>query len=142
MLIKQIPNNTPILELNIANTNVEFHFNNYGIWSTIAESVKVDAVFYSEGLGSDVSFGQSIISKYNCKVLGRDSKPGADDFIRKPNLIDFQYVKTNLAEITDLAMFFLPDNPESISHSFQSENICAFILVVVYNWIDLIKLHD
>jgi FkbM family methyltransferase len=144
LLIKQILNKAPMLKNDIANANVEFHGSNYGGWSIFSGSINENSVVYSVGLGTDVSFDQSIIGKYNCKVFGIDPTPGVEDFIMKSNLKGFSYIKAGLAETTGQAKFFLPDNPEFISHSFKSENTSEYILVDVYNLADLMKLngHD
>lgn len=142
LFIKQIFNKAPMLKNDIANANVEFHGSNYGGWSIFADSINEDSVIYSVGLGTDVSFDQSIIEKYNCKVFGIDPTPGVEDFIMKSNLEGFSYIKAGLAETTGQAKFFVPDNPEFISHSFKSENTSEYILVDVYNLADLMKLNS
>jgi len=141
LLIKQILNKAPKLKLDIVNAYVEFHGSKYGGWSIIADSVDEDSIVYSVGLGTDVSFDRSIIEKYSCKVCGIDPTPGVEGFIKKSNLNGFNYIKAGLAEISGQAKFFLPDNPEFISHSFQSENSNEYILVDVYNLIDLMNLN-
>jgi len=60
----------------------EFHGSSYGGWSILEDSLNRESVVYSFGLGEDVSFDQSILVKYNCRLFGFDPTPKAVDWAR------------------------------------------------------------
>jgi len=60
----------------------EFHGSSYGGWSILEDSLTQESVVYSFGLGEDVSFDQSILLKYDCRLFGFDPTAQAIDWAR------------------------------------------------------------
>jgi FkbM family methyltransferase len=82
----------------------------YGGWSFLPEHLGPDAVVYSVGIGSDISFDIGLISQFGCHVHGFDPTPNASAWIKKQALPPkFHYHAVGLAASDGEAAFLKPE---------------------------------
>jgi len=91
-------------------SKMEFHGSSYGGWSILEDSLNRESVVYSFGLGEDISFDQSILVKYNCRLFGFDPTPKAVAWVREymvhPN---FTFHASALSTSDKPLRMFFPD---------------------------------
>lgn len=108
-------------------TKIERHGSSYGGWNIIPDSLDKNSVVYSFGIGQDVSFDQSIIRKYGCKVHGFDPTPRVIDWLKTQNIAqEFVFHPIGLSHEDGTLTFYTPKNEQNISHTaHKSENSVA-----------------
>jgi FkbM family methyltransferase len=101
----------------------ERHGSSYGGWNIIKNSLSSDSIVYSFGIGEDISFDISLIEKYNVEILAFDPTPKVKQWLANQKLPSkFKYYELALADKNGLVDFFLPENPDYISHSIIKTN--------------------
>lgn len=82
----------------------------YGGWTFLPDLIGADAVVYSVGIGSDISFDIGLISRFGCHVHGFDPTPNASAWIKKQALpLKFHYHAVGLAASDGEAAFLKPE---------------------------------
>lgn len=102
----------------------EFHGSIYGGWTIISDSLSRDSIVYSVGIGNDITFDISVISKYGCEIFGYDPTPGIDTFLSNSSVPDnFLFRSIGLSSNNGTLKFFKPKVESHVSHQkFSSGN--------------------
>jgi FkbM family methyltransferase len=96
----------------------EKHGSDYGGWTIVKNSLDINSTVLSFGIGNDITFDESIISKYKCKVHGFDPTPRVLEWIKEQNISEyFIFHPIGIASNDDMVTFYEPTNPDYISHS-------------------------
>ena len=94
--------------------NFEWHGNNYGGFYVCSKFLNKDSIIYSIGIGEDITFDQSVIENFNCKVFGFDPTPKSIDWIKRQNTpIQFNFYDFGISNKNEIVEFYLPKNKES-----------------------------
>jgi FkbM family methyltransferase len=99
----------------------KWYGNEYGGFFVCPTILRNTSVVYSFGIGEDVSFDESIISKHKCSVFGFDPTPKSIDWIesRKTRLPkEFAFFKYGISNKSGPVEFYLPKNTHHVSGSF------------------------
>jgi len=131
----------------------ERHGSDYGGWNLLKDSLSHNSIVYSAGIGTDISFDQSIIQKYNCNVFAFDPTPEVAEWLKNHKLpISFYFEPMGIGAIDETVRFFLPENPQHISHSAKPANanqksielpVCRLLTIMKqkeHSHIDLLKM--
>ncbi|MEQ1828238.1 MAG: FkbM family methyltransferase [Pirellula sp.] len=98
--------------------NVERHGTEYGGWNIVADSLSIESIVYSFGIGEDVSFDLSLIKKYGCPVIGFDPTPRVGqwlkDHVDEPR---FRFFPIGLSNTDGTLTFYEPLDPNFVSHT-------------------------
>lgn len=94
----------------------------YGGWVVPAGRLGPDAVCYCAGCGEDISFDLALIDRFDCDVHGFDPTPKA---IAHVQAVAGDNPKYHLHEIglwdsRDTLRFYVPRNPDHVSHSLTN----------------------
>ena len=90
----------------------------YGAWSICPRGLGADAVTYSAGIGTDISFDLALIERYGVTVHAFDPTPASIAWLETQELpARFSWRQVGLAAYDGQAAFFPPENPEWISHT-------------------------
>jgi FkbM family methyltransferase len=104
-------------------TDNEYHGNEgYGGWSIPVGVLRDDSTVVDVGLGEDISFSESLIARYGCRVHGFDPTPRAIDYLQKRNPANFHLHTIGVAGSNRTATFFLPNNPSHVSGSITKSD--------------------
>jgi FkbM family methyltransferase len=116
IIFKQVTRVEPVIrqELDLA---LEFHGNAYCGWSIPANSLGKDAVVVDIGLGDDISFSESLISRYGCAIHGFDATPKSVRYLKDLRLNGFFLHEFCVGATRTRARFYLPNNEAHISGS-------------------------
>jgi FkbM family methyltransferase len=77
-----------------------------------------DPVIYSLGIGFDMSFDLALIEQYGCTVHAFDPTPRVQEWLEGQSLSpQFRFQPLGIADFDGEADFFLPSQPDFISHS-------------------------
>ena len=102
---------------------VERHGNEYGGWNILQKSLSPEAIVYSIGIGTDISFDQSVMNQYHCKIFAFDPTPQVIQWLQQqPEMPLFHFESIGLGAEDKMVQFFMPENPEHISHSAKPGN--------------------
>jgi len=94
----------------------------YGGWNVVTEGIRPDSVVYSFGVGQDASFDVELIERFGVTVHAFDPTPGSIEWVEKNRLPSaFILHKYGLAATDGDVTFYLPENPNHISHSMLEE---------------------
>lgn len=119
LLVLQLLGKEPNLIVGL-NYALEFHGTVYGGWNILKDSLSQESVVVDLGLGEDISFSESLIDTYGCRVYGFDPTPRSIAYVnQRKNKLFFLYEYGVAAESGE-AIFYLPNNAEHISGSLQS----------------------
>jgi FkbM family methyltransferase len=103
----------------------------YGGWVVANDCLDNNSIIYSFGVGTDITFDLSIIEMYNVNVFAFDPTPGCKNYLDSlalPN--NFFFSPYGLSNENNLKKFYLPENPNFISHSkTPTHEQCKFIEV-------------
>jgi FkbM family methyltransferase len=97
--------------------SLEYHGDEYCGWSIPANSLRADSVVVDVGLGENVSFSLSLISRYGCKVHGFDPTPRAIEYVERLAPRNFELHEYGLGTESREGTFYLPNNDEHVSGS-------------------------
>ncbi len=92
---------------------------NYGEWVVPTSVISDNSICYCVGCGEDITFDLGLIDIFGCHVYGFDPTPRAIAHVKK---VASQNSKYHFSEIglwdkEDTLKFFVPKNPEHVSHS-------------------------
>jgi FkbM family methyltransferase len=100
------------------NCPVELHGSNYAGWYICPSDWNQESVFYSFGIGEDISFDLSIIQTFGVTVHAFDPTPRSIQWVRAQTLpASFKFWDFGIAGFDGLAQFNPPENPEHVSHT-------------------------
>ncbi|MBA2346752.1 MAG: FkbM family methyltransferase [Solirubrobacterales bacterium] len=91
----------------------------YGGWVIPSSLFRSDSVCYCVGCGEDISFDLGLIDAFGCDVYGFDPTPRAIAYVKKvagPNP-KYHFHDIGLWDKEDTLKFFVPKNPNHVSHS-------------------------
>jgi FkbM family methyltransferase len=89
-------------------------------WWIPKNMVNPNFIFYSAGVGTDVSFDISLIKKYGLNVYAFDPTPKAIDFVQKNILSKFSkfiFIPIGLWNSNTRQKFYVPKSSTHVSHS-------------------------
>jgi FkbM family methyltransferase len=100
------------------NTTYERLGSIYGGWNVALEGLDGSSIVYSFGIGEDASFDLELIGKLGVTVHAFDPTPKSVEWVRKqdfpPQFVLHEY---GLADFDGTAQFFIPKNPNHVSHT-------------------------
>jgi FkbM family methyltransferase len=99
---------------------LEFHGNDYCGWGLPVGFVNAKSVIADVGVGEDISFSTSLISRFGCTVHGFDPTPRAKAHVQSVNEPKFKLHEFGLSDRTHNAEFHLPSNEAHVSGSLIS----------------------
>ncbi len=91
----------------------------YGGWVVPTSLLNVDSICYCVGCGEDISFDIGLIDYFKCDVYGFDPTPRAIKYVesvagQNPK---YHFFEVGLWDKEDTLKFFVPENPDHVSHS-------------------------
>src|SRR5262245_39936745 len=81
------------------------------------DSLNARSVVYSCGVGDNISFDESLIARYGCKVYGIDPTPKAAAHVAARRPANFELLTCGVAGTTRVGTFFLPKSRDGVSGS-------------------------
>jgi FkbM family methyltransferase len=96
---------------------LEFHGNDYCGWAIPKDFLSKASLIVDVGVGEDISFTQSAITRYGCSAVGFDPTPRAVKYIDALQPENFVLHKLGLAGESGKATFNLPTNSQFVSGS-------------------------
>lgn len=91
----------------------------YGGWVIPASLFSAKSVCYCVGCGEDITFDLALIERFGCQVYGFDPTPRAIQHVNKvagKNPL-YRFSDIGLWDRADTLKFFVPSNPQHVSHS-------------------------
>ncbi len=116
VFLRQIAGTEPLI-LRKRRLAMEFHGSAYGGWPIVSNSLSRDSVIVDIGLGEDISFSESLMQKYDCRVYGFDPTPKSIEYVRKRLVPNFSLFEVGVAATGGEATFYLPNNADHVSGS-------------------------
>jgi FkbM family methyltransferase len=109
------------------------HFgSDYGGWRIPKNNFSADGIVYSAGIGTDISFDLGLISHYGIEVHAFDPTPKSIEWLETQKLPSkFRYYPWGLADYNGEAQFYVPKNPDHVSHSMIGSQVTAEEAVTV-----------
>jgi len=98
----------------------------YGGWCVASDYLRNDAIVYSFGIGTDISFDLEIIAKYGVSVFAFDPTPKSIEWVKAqapPH--QFRLQEYGLADHDGTVAFYPPNNPAHISHTILNRSATA-----------------
>lgn len=90
----------------------------YGGWPVLKESLTIDSVVYSFGVGTDISFDVGIIQMFGCEVFAFDPTPRCISWVENQDLpIGFRFYEVGLSDRVGTLSFSAPANDEFVSYT-------------------------
>jgi FkbM family methyltransferase len=119
---------------------IERHGSVYGGWDIISNSVQKESIVYSVGIGQDISFDLSLMSKYNCTIYGFDPTPRVVEWLAQQQIsTSFRFYPIGLSDIDGQLTFYSPENEQHISHKAFAENSSKAVVVECQKLSSLMK---
>ena len=123
---------------------IERHGSSYGTWTICPLNLNSNSIVYSFGIGTDISFDKSLIKKYGLNVFAFDPTPKSLSWInsqRLPKRLNF--FNFGIANFNGRAKFYLPKNPNFISHSLikNLSTLDKSIEVKVYSFYKILNMY-
>lgn len=88
--------------------------------------INKNSIFYSFGIGSDISFDLSIIEKYGINIYAFDPTPRSLKWLKKQELPkEFKHYDFGLASFDGTASFYSPNNPDHVSFSMKQSSFVS-----------------
>jgi FkbM family methyltransferase len=103
----------------------------YGGYVVPLGLVESNWVCYSGGLGEDASFELQLIERTGCRVYGFDPAPRAATYARGLQAAEprFQFMPVGLWSTDTTARFYVPADPDHVSHSIANlQRTDAFLI--------------
>ena len=90
-----------------------------GGWVVPVKMLNEDSVCYLAGCGEDISFDLALIQKFACDVHAFDPTPRAIQYVKTETADNpkYHFQKIGLWDKEDTLEFFVPANPDHVSHS-------------------------
>lgn len=93
----------------------------YGGYVLDSSMMRNNAVFYSLGIGEDISFDLSAIERFGAAVEAFDPTPKVKKWVASQSLPDqFHFHDSGIADFDGEAAFYLPPKKDWVSHSMIS----------------------
>ena len=91
----------------------------YGGWVVPTILFDANSICYCVGCGEDISFDLGLIDYFQCDVYGFDPTPRAIKYVRSvaDQIPKYHFFDVGLWDKEDTLKFFVPKNPEHVSHS-------------------------
>ena len=91
----------------------------YGGWVIPTNLLNEGAICYCVGCGEDISFDIGLIDYFNCDIYGFDPTPRAIKHVRNVagQNCKYHFYEVGLWDREDILKFFVPKNPDYVSHS-------------------------
>jgi FkbM family methyltransferase len=105
---------------------VEYHGSLHGGWAVIKNSLGLDSIVYSVGIGEDASFDLSLINKYHCSVYAFDPTPKAMRWAQA-NIMEEKFHLSGIALSAHdgVLRLYLPRNENHVSASVERSSLTA-----------------
>jgi FkbM family methyltransferase len=102
--------------------SAERHGSGYGGWWIHPAGIDREAVVYSVGIGTDITFDLSLIERYGVTVHAFDPTPGSIAYLERQSLPpEFRWRQVGLANFDGGARFLPPADPTHISHTLLQD---------------------
>lgn len=112
-LLGKVPNHALDVKINKVR-----HGSDYGGWVVASKNLTKDSIVYSFGIGTDISFDLAMLAHYGTKVYGFDPTPGSQTYVVNSSPpADFVFYPYGIASNDKQEKFYVPANPDFISHS-------------------------
>jgi FkbM family methyltransferase len=127
-----------------ANYSHVWHGNNYGGFFIHEETLNSSSVIYSFGVGEDLSFDNSLVNLFNCRVYSFDPTPKSISWFKENNKSqNIQLHEYGISNESGVQVFYLPKNMQNVSgscinHNGLDEN--NILPVQMYTLIDITKM--
>ncbi|MES1221842.1 MAG: FkbM family methyltransferase [Bacteroidota bacterium] len=119
LAIKQLLGLSPKIRKQTA-TATEHHGSAYGGWTIKKDSLNCNSTIISAGIGNDISFDLSLITKYHATIIGIDPTPQVEDWLLRQKIPgSFKFLPIGLSNEDGEAKFYKPINEHHISHSIN-----------------------
>ncbi len=113
---RELPNNIEVKCL------IEMHGTKYGGWCVASANITTSSVVYSFGIGEDLSFDLSLISRFGVQVHAFDPTPAALAWAKSQNLPDLLIIHPyGLASYDGLAKLYPPLGSGRISYTLRPD---------------------
>ena len=108
------------ISVNINKISKQWFGNQYGGFYLAQNSIDKSSIFYSIGIGEDISFDEGIMDRYGCKVFAFDPTPKSVVWV-KENVTtqNFVFSPIGVAKEKDSRKFYLPTNNNHVSGSIH-----------------------
>ena len=94
--------------------------NSYGGFYVANNSLSINSIVYSIGIGEDVSFDLNIIEKYNCKIFAYDPTPKSVNWVNKNvSNNNFNFFPRGISQEKGSRLFYLPKDNKHVSGSLE-----------------------
>ncbi len=114
----------------------------YGGWSIPASKLGAGSICYCVGCGEDITFDLGLINRFGCDVFGFDPTPRAMAHVKSHAVPKYIFSPLGLWEATDRLKFYVPVNPEHVSHSLLNlQKTTEYIEVPVERLSSIMKRH-
>ncbi|WNZ47627.1 FkbM family methyltransferase [Leptolyngbya boryana CZ1] len=114
----------------------------YGGWVIPKSLFNASSVCYCAGCGEDISFDLGLIEQIGCKVYGFDPTPRAIQYVKETTEGNskYRFFDIGLWDKADVLKFYVPKNPEHVSHSLLNiQKTESFIEVKVKRLSDIMQ---
>lgn len=114
----------------------------YGGWVIPSSLFDSGSICYCFGCGEDISFDLGLIDKFNCDVYGFDPTPRAIKYVNEVAGRNgkYHFFDIGLWDKEDTLKFYVPRNPEHVSHSLLNlQKTEDYISVKVRRLINVMK---
>lgn len=102
------------------------HGSAYGGWTVCPLGLTVDSIVYSFGVGTDITFDQSLIETYGLRVYGFDPTPRSLAWVKAQSLPErFTFIEYGLADFDGTATFNAPAHPDHVSFTLRQDSEAA-----------------
>ena len=90
-----------------------------GGWVVPTNRLNSDSICYLAGCGEDISFDLALIDQFGCDAYAFDPTPRAIEYVRSKTTDNAKYhfQEIGLWDSEDTLEFFVPANPDHVSHS-------------------------
>ena len=103
--------------------NSERHGSFYGGWEICPDYLNASSIVYSFGIGQDISFDLSLISKYKLNVYGFDPTPKSVQWVKEQSLPkNFYFFEIGIADYDGTAKFSFPTILQNVSFKMVLNN--------------------
>ena len=108
------------ISVNINKISKQWFGNQYGGFYLAQNSIDKSSIFYSIGIGEDISFDEGIMDRYGCKVFAFDPTPKSVVWV-KENVTtqNFVFSPIGVAKEKGSRKFYLPTNNSHVSGSIH-----------------------
>jgi FkbM family methyltransferase len=103
----------------ISRNDLEEIGSDYGGWIVPTRLLDSDSICYCVGCGEDISFDLGLIDSFGCHVYGFDPTPRAIAHVKDAagGNQKYHFYDIGLWDKEDTLRFFVPKNPDHVSHS-------------------------